>query len=229
MFCNIDFTRAASQVFSPAVCYVGKVIILEIPICGAMWIPNRIINSSVTASVTVWSKMLTASVTPGCCFLWVCRELSLSGSDCYSACWQGALGPGTAERCGRLRVSVFYCETSAALVSVAKAAPLHLGSRLRFFYSPSASRGQLHLLGSRSPLPFCRAMWTASYQLGETMGAKGLLSSGFLASAHKSRRNLLLPPTATSWKQTGFLGLADWKNPVWCRRLVTVFSINGQI
>lgn len=45
MLCEIDFTRTVSQFFFPAVCFVGKGFILEIPICGAVWIPNGIINS----------------------------------------------------------------------------------------------------------------------------------------------------------------------------------------
>ena len=48
MFCNIDFTRTASQSFFPTVCFVGKGIILEVLNCGTVWIPNRIVNSDET-------------------------------------------------------------------------------------------------------------------------------------------------------------------------------------
>lgn len=40
----------------PQFCYVGNGIILEIPICGAVWIPNRIISSD----EPVWSEVLMA-------------------------------------------------------------------------------------------------------------------------------------------------------------------------
>lgn len=90
-----------------------------------------------------------ASATLGCWFLQACHELLLSGSK---TCWQGGLGHGSAVCCCGLRVVVFYYETSATLVFVAKPAPLHLGSQLDFFYSLGASGGQLHLLASQSPL-----------------------------------------------------------------------------
>lgn len=65
-----------------------------------------------------WTSLIQSAECK-CCLLWACHELSLSGSACLQHFLPG--NPGPWDCCG-LWVAVFYCETSAALVSVAKPA-----------------------------------------------------------------------------------------------------------
>lgn len=87
-----------------------------------------------------WDSLIqNASVTFGCWFCGLAVSYRCLLVTAAAVAGEGRWGHGTAVRCCGLWVAVFYCETSATLVSVAKPVPLHLGSQLVFFYSLSAS------------------------------------------------------------------------------------------